>query len=279
MREHGFDAVIESALADADEFRASARAYRRSAHGSRSWPWPPRRPSASSGSWATYWPRAARTWRNHDTCAGVCRTLAVIEAEHLADRITVPALPLSSPATGRCSTRPDCAPTWTASGHLRDRTHALHARGVPAVKAPCHRPRGPSTRTRTGGATGGDHRYGVPPTGQHRSRGPSQGSCRIWWPSPTNWPPLRPEHRSAARASRLPLHLLPLHCHCVCAAGPFPAPTSAMHSPAAVTRHIERPAADPLWRMCSDAGKNADGCGARRKSRRPHSLVKGGHSV
>ncbi|WP_331739239.1 zeta toxin family protein [Streptomyces sp. NBC_01187] len=136
VREHGFDAVIESVLADADEFRASARAYRRSAHGSRSWPWPPRRPSASSGSWATYWPRAARTWRNHDTCAGVCRTLAVIEAEHLADRITVPALPPSSPATGRCSTRPDCAPTWTASGHLRDRTHALHARGVPAVKAP-----------------------------------------------------------------------------------------------------------------------------------------------
>ncbi|MEU5053532.1 zeta toxin family protein [Streptomyces sp. NPDC021096] len=95
-RSHRFDVVVETALADAEDFRATAAAYRQ----------------------ADYWievvalavPEAVTqlnvldryvrqaqagnarfvSWENHDRCvAGMLRTLEVIEAEHLADRLLV----------------------------------------------------------------------------------------------------------------------------------------------------------------------------------------------
>ena len=96
VRAQRFDAVVESALADPDDFRTSAAAYRRS--GTRlevvalataeAW--------SQLGTVTRFLSEAVDgggryvSWENHDACAkGMLRTLAVIEAEHLADRITV----------------------------------------------------------------------------------------------------------------------------------------------------------------------------------------------
>ncbi|MEU7641228.1 zeta toxin family protein [Streptomyces sp. NPDC039016] len=91
VRACGYDAVVESALADADEFRASATAYR--AAGCRL--------EMVAVATAEAWSQLGITdrflrepryvsWDNHDTCAKeMLRTLAVIEAEQLADRVTV----------------------------------------------------------------------------------------------------------------------------------------------------------------------------------------------
>ncbi|MFD0396433.1 zeta toxin family protein [Streptomyces nogalater] len=91
VRACGFDAVVESALADPQEFRASSHAYRRAGH----------RIEVVAVAVAEAWsqlgildrfladPRYV-SWENHDTCAQqLLTTLAVVEAEHLADRVTV----------------------------------------------------------------------------------------------------------------------------------------------------------------------------------------------
>ncbi|MGI5485037.1 zeta toxin family protein [Streptomyces lavendofoliae] len=95
-RAHAFDAVVESALADPEEFRTSSYAYRRAGH----------RVEVVVVATAEAWSQLGVldrflseaiegggryvSWENHDTCARqLLPTLAVIEAEHLADRITV----------------------------------------------------------------------------------------------------------------------------------------------------------------------------------------------
>ncbi|GGT54519.1 ATP/GTP-binding protein [Streptomyces kurssanovii] len=97
VRIHGFDAVVESALADAAEFRTSAAAYRQA--GSRIEVVALARPQALSqlGILDRFVSEAISgaggryvSWENHDSCAKeMLTTLAVIEAEQLADRITV----------------------------------------------------------------------------------------------------------------------------------------------------------------------------------------------
>ncbi|MCZ0983739.1 zeta toxin family protein [Streptomyces diastatochromogenes] len=92
VRDRRLDAVVESALADAHEFRASSMAYRRSSH----------RIEIVALATAEAWSqlgildrfltegRRYVSWENHDTCAaGMLATLTVVEAEQLADRITV----------------------------------------------------------------------------------------------------------------------------------------------------------------------------------------------
>jgi len=97
VREHGFDAVVESALADPEEFRASARAYRASGH----------RIEVVVVGTALAWSQLGIldrfvaqvlagdggryvSWENLDNCAaGLLESLAVIEDEHLADRVSV----------------------------------------------------------------------------------------------------------------------------------------------------------------------------------------------
>ncbi|MEU3955226.1 zeta toxin family protein [Streptomyces achromogenes] len=91
VRACGFDAVVESALADPQEFRTSSHAYRQAGH----------RIEVVAVAVAEAWsqlgildrflsePRYV-SWENHDTCAQqLLTTLAVVEAEHLADRVTV----------------------------------------------------------------------------------------------------------------------------------------------------------------------------------------------
>ncbi|MFD5512133.1 zeta toxin family protein [Streptomyces sp. NPDC127051] len=96
VRAHGLDAVVESALADPAEFRTSATAYRGAGH----------RVEIVAVATAEAWSQLGVldrflseaidgggryvSWENHDTCARqMLVTLAVIEAEQLADRITV----------------------------------------------------------------------------------------------------------------------------------------------------------------------------------------------
>ncbi|NUH42863.1 zeta toxin family protein [Streptomyces samsunensis] len=91
VRAQRFDAVVESALADPDDFRASAAAYRRS----------DTRLEVVALATAEAWSQLGTldrfltepryvSWENHDACAkGMLATLAVVEAEHLADRVTV----------------------------------------------------------------------------------------------------------------------------------------------------------------------------------------------
>ncbi|MEV7814393.1 zeta toxin family protein [Streptomyces flaveolus] len=83
--------MVESALADPQEFRMSSHAYRRAGH----------RievvavATAEAGSQLGILDRFLSdsryvSWENHDTCAQqLPTTLAVVEAEHLADRVTV----------------------------------------------------------------------------------------------------------------------------------------------------------------------------------------------
>ncbi|MCQ8194638.1 zeta toxin family protein [Streptomyces rugosispiralis] len=91
VRAQRIDAVVESALADPDGFRTSAAAYRQA--GSRLEVVAVATPEALSqlGTLDRFLtePRYV-SWENHDSCAKeLPRTLAVIEAEQLADRITV----------------------------------------------------------------------------------------------------------------------------------------------------------------------------------------------
>ncbi|MGW9453994.1 zeta toxin family protein [Streptomyces sp. NPDC055632] len=97
VRARRFDAVVESALADAGDFRASSAAYRRSGHRieivvvatAEAW--------AQLGTLDRLLDGAAVggdaryvDWDNLDTCtAGLPVTLAVVEAERLVDRVTV----------------------------------------------------------------------------------------------------------------------------------------------------------------------------------------------
>ncbi|MER7827006.1 zeta toxin family protein [Streptomyces sp. NPDC096097] len=96
VRAHAFDAVVESALADPAEFRTSATAYRQAGH----------RIEVVGVATAEAWSQLGIvdrflseavtgggryvSWENHDTCARqMLVTLTVIEAEQLAERITV----------------------------------------------------------------------------------------------------------------------------------------------------------------------------------------------
>ncbi|MFI6951440.1 zeta toxin family protein [Streptomyces sp. NPDC050422] len=97
VRLNQFDAVVESALADAMEFRTSSKAYRRSGH----------RIEVIVVATAEAWSQLGTldrlltgvasgeggryvAWDNLDTCtARLPETLSAIEAEQLADRITV----------------------------------------------------------------------------------------------------------------------------------------------------------------------------------------------
>lgn len=92
VRVRGFDAVVESSLADPDDFRASSHAYRAAGH----------RIEVVAVATAEALSQQGITdrlltdggwyvsWENHDTCAkGMLSTLAVIEAEQLADHVTV----------------------------------------------------------------------------------------------------------------------------------------------------------------------------------------------
>ncbi|MFF6888634.1 zeta toxin family protein [Streptomyces sp. NPDC012421] len=92
VRAQGFDAVVESALADADEARAASAAYRRSGYRiefvvvatSEAW--------AQLGVLDRFLAGGLRyvSWENQDSCAqGLLDTLAVVEEERLADRMTV----------------------------------------------------------------------------------------------------------------------------------------------------------------------------------------------
>ncbi|MGA5363918.1 zeta toxin family protein [Streptomyces purpurascens] len=96
VREQGFDAVVESALADPDDFRASSRAYRAAGHRIEVVAVATAQALSQMGIVDRFLTEAAVdggryvSWDNHDTCAKtMLNTLAVIEAEQLADRVTV----------------------------------------------------------------------------------------------------------------------------------------------------------------------------------------------
>ncbi|MFH8470394.1 zeta toxin family protein [Streptomyces sp. NPDC017991] len=96
VREMGLDAVVESALADPDEFRASSRAYRAAGHRIEVVALATAEALSQLGIVDRFLSDAAVgggryvSWENHDTCAkGLLATLAVIETEQLADRVTV----------------------------------------------------------------------------------------------------------------------------------------------------------------------------------------------
>ncbi|MFJ2846999.1 zeta toxin family protein [Streptomyces griseofuscus] len=97
VRDHALDAVVESALADPDDFRASSTAYRRSRHRIEVVALATPEAWSQLGILDRFLTEAAGgtggrfvTWANHDLCAkNMPATLAVIEAEQLADRITV----------------------------------------------------------------------------------------------------------------------------------------------------------------------------------------------
>ncbi|WP_343242512.1 MULTISPECIES: zeta toxin family protein [unclassified Streptomyces] len=97
VRARRLDAVVESALADADEFRTSSKAYRRSRHRieivvvatAEAWSQLGTLDRLLDGAAGGEGPRYV-AWDNLDTCVEeLPATLSVIEAEHLADRITV----------------------------------------------------------------------------------------------------------------------------------------------------------------------------------------------
>ncbi|MEU5583092.1 zeta toxin family protein [Streptomyces huasconensis] len=97
VRDHSLDAVVESALADADDFRTSSVAYRRSRHRIEVVALATAKAWSQLGILDRFLTQATAgaggryvSWANHDECAeGMLATLAVIEAEQLADRITV----------------------------------------------------------------------------------------------------------------------------------------------------------------------------------------------
>ncbi|MFC9595760.1 zeta toxin family protein [Streptomyces sp. NPDC056944] len=96
MREHRFDAVVESALADPNAFRVSSAAYRHSAHRIEVVALATAEALSGFGILERFLTSAAEgarryaSWDNHDACAkNMLTTLAVIESEQPADRITV----------------------------------------------------------------------------------------------------------------------------------------------------------------------------------------------
>ncbi|MFI9297579.1 zeta toxin family protein [Streptomyces gardneri] len=92
VRCHGFDAVVESALASEDEFRALSAAYRSSGHRIEVVAVATAEALAQLGVLYRFLTGEFRyvSWETQDTCtAGMLRTLAVIEAEQLADRVAV----------------------------------------------------------------------------------------------------------------------------------------------------------------------------------------------
>ncbi|MEU9471245.1 zeta toxin family protein [Streptomyces avermitilis] len=96
VRKMGFDAVVESALADPDDFRASSRAYRAAGHRIEVVVLAISEALSQLGIVDRFLTEAADgggryvSWENHDTCAkGLLATLAVIETEQLADSVTV----------------------------------------------------------------------------------------------------------------------------------------------------------------------------------------------
>ncbi|WP_446459128.1 zeta toxin family protein [Streptomyces niveus] len=96
VRTHRFDAVVESALADPDDFRASMAAYRQAGHRIEVVALATPEALSQLGTLDRFLSEAIDgggryvSWKNHDTCAkAMLGTLAVIEAEQLADRITV----------------------------------------------------------------------------------------------------------------------------------------------------------------------------------------------
>lgn len=96
VRAGGYDAVVESALADADAFRTSAAAYRQAGHRIEVVAVATAEALSQLGILDRFLSEAVDgggryvSWENHDLCArGMLATLAVIEAERLADRITV----------------------------------------------------------------------------------------------------------------------------------------------------------------------------------------------
>ena len=96
VREMGFDAVVESALADPDDFRDSSSAYRAAGHRIEVVAVATSEALSQLGIVDRLLTEAAAgggryvSWENHDSCAkNLLNTLAVIEAEQLADRVTV----------------------------------------------------------------------------------------------------------------------------------------------------------------------------------------------
>ncbi|MFJ9598043.1 zeta toxin family protein [Streptomyces virginiae] len=97
VRDHGLDAVVESALADRADFRVSSAAYRRSRHRIEVVALATAEAWSQLGILDRFLTEAADgaggrfvSWANHDVCAkNMLTTLAAIEAEELADRITV----------------------------------------------------------------------------------------------------------------------------------------------------------------------------------------------
>ncbi|MFF4227463.1 zeta toxin family protein [Streptomyces abikoensis] len=96
VRARAFDAVVESALADAGEVRQSAAAYRQAGHRIEVVALATSEALSQLGTLERFLSQTAGdggryvSWENHDLCArGMLATLAVIEAEQLADRITV----------------------------------------------------------------------------------------------------------------------------------------------------------------------------------------------
>ncbi|MFF3968016.1 zeta toxin family protein [Streptomyces griseorubiginosus] len=95
VRARGFDAVVESALADPDDFRASSTAYRAAGHRIEVVAVATSQALSQLGIVDRFLTEAADggryvSWENHDSCAkDLLTTLAVIEAEQLADRVTV----------------------------------------------------------------------------------------------------------------------------------------------------------------------------------------------
>jgi hypothetical protein len=96
VRGRHFDAVVESALADPDDFRASSLVYRAAGHRIEVVTVATAEALSQLGIVDRFLTEAANgqgryvSWENHDTCAqGLPATLAVIEKEQLADRVTV----------------------------------------------------------------------------------------------------------------------------------------------------------------------------------------------
>ncbi|MER6331306.1 zeta toxin family protein [Streptomyces sp. NPDC001034] len=96
VRAMGFDAVVESALADPDDFRAVSRADRASGHRIEVVALATAEALGQRGIEDRFLTEATAgggryvAWDHHDRCAkAMLTTLAVIEAERLADRIAV----------------------------------------------------------------------------------------------------------------------------------------------------------------------------------------------
>ena len=96
VRACGFDAVVETALADVDEFREVATVYRQARYRIEVAALATPEALSQLGILERFLTEAVAgggrfvAWENHDGCAqGMVRTLDAVEAEHLADRVLV----------------------------------------------------------------------------------------------------------------------------------------------------------------------------------------------